>query len=88
MNVEFTDNFIKSIDKISQPSIKNKLKQLVVIFENSNSLKEIPNIKKIVGYQHFYRLRVGKYRLGFEYKNSTVTFLAIAHRSRIYKIFP
>ncbi len=88
MEVEFTKHFIKSVSKVKQNSIKTKLKQVYISFENANHLQDIPNIKKMSGYTYFYRIRIGNYRLGFQYKNETVTFLEFAHRSRVYKNFP
>jgi len=46
------------------------------------------DIKKLTGYKDFYRIRVGKYRIGIELQDKTIIFRAIAKRDLIYKIFP
>ncbi len=88
MKVEFTNSFVKAVGKVNQNSIKAKIKQLIVTLEKADNLQNIPNVKKMSGYTHFYRIRISNYRLGFQYKNETITLIEFAHRSRIYKIFP
>ena len=41
------------------------------------------------GFQTFYRVRIGDYRLGFELiDKETVLFILVSHRKDIYKYFP
>jgi len=48
----------------------------------------IPHIKKMEGFNTFYRTRVGDYRIGLEMKKDTLWFIIIASRKEIYKKFP
>ena len=48
----------------------------------------IPHIKKMEGFNTFYRTRVGDYRIGLEMKKDTLWFIIIANRKEIYKKFP
>lgn len=43
------------------------------------------NIKRIVGEENKYRLRVGDYRVIFEIKDTSIRILKIGHRKNIYK---
>ncbi|MCK9303277.1 MAG: type II toxin-antitoxin system RelE/ParE family toxin [Bacteroidales bacterium] len=88
MILEFDKYFSKSIDKIGSQVIKNKLVKMIDVFENASSIEDIPNIKKIVGFQNCYRYRIGDYRVGFELNGNTVLFIVIAHRKDIYRLFP
>jgi mRNA interferase RelE/StbE len=47
------------------------------------------NMKKMKGYQSYYRIRVGDYRIGckVERKNQLV-FYRVKSRADIYKLFP
>jgi len=47
------------------------------------------NMKKMKGYQSYYRIRVGDYRIGckVEPKNQVV-FYRVKSRADIYKLFP
>ena len=88
MLIKFEKSFYKDINKLNNPSIAKKLKQTLILFENSKSLNEIQNIKKLKTYKIYYRLRIGNYRLGFSFENETITFIRFLPRKDIYKLFP
>jgi mRNA interferase RelE/StbE len=57
------------------------------------SKEEINGLKKIQGYETYYRIRLGDYRLGIEIieegaKEDGVYFIRFLHRKDIYKYFP
>ena len=56
--------------------------------EKTDSLERIPNTKKLKGHKTAYRARIGDYRLGFFFENSTLTLARFVHRKDIYKLFP
>jgi len=56
--------------------------------ESIGSLDKIPNTKKLKGHKSAYRTRVGDYRAGFFFENSTIFLARFLHRKDIYKIFP
>jgi len=61
------------------------------VFEDSinfKNLTDIPGIKKLTGYQDFYRIRFGNYRAGLRFDNNTLTFERLIHRKDIYKYYP
>ncbi len=88
MIVEFDKSFSKSIDNINSKILKNRLLQMIELFEKAESIEQIPNVKKIVGNQFYYRYRIGDYRIGFSYKDNTIKFIIVAYRKEIYRIFP
>jgi len=89
MILQFDESFEKSIKKLKDKKIKARLLSLIESFENSDSLAEIPNIKKMQGFQTYYRVRLGDYRIGFELQDDgSILFILIAHRKEIYKYFP
>jgi mRNA interferase RelE/StbE len=53
-----------------------------------DSLSELQDIKKIEGYDNYYRLRVGDYRLGLKLSGDTVELIRFLHRRDIYRRFP
>ena len=59
MKIIFDRSFIKSLDKLKEPSIKAKVEDLIYSVENAASLKAISGIKKLTGYKTFYRFRIG-----------------------------
>jgi mRNA interferase RelE/StbE len=89
MNVEFDSLFLKSLRKLKEVQLRERVELLIQTFEQADSLSKITNVKKIVGHQRYYRVRLGDYRLGLEKINSdTVRLIVIAHRKDIYDVFP
>ena len=88
MKVEFLKKFSKDLDDLNSKSVKQSLQKLIELMESADSLEKIPNTKKLKGHKTAYRTRVGDYRLGFFYENSSVLIARFVHRKDIYKIFP
>jgi mRNA interferase RelE/StbE len=61
MIIEFDRSFKKSLDQLQDKSLFKKIEALINSLEASNSLSEIPNIKKLSGYKTYYRVRTGDY---------------------------
>jgi mRNA interferase RelE/StbE len=89
MTIEFDRSFLKSLRKLKDSHEREKLELLLPSIEKADSLSKISGIKKIVGHQQYYRIRLGDYRLGLEKISSdTVRLIVIAHRKDIYDVFP
>ena len=88
MKVEFLNKFSKDINDVKTRPVKQALLRLIEFMENADSLDAIPNTKKLKGYKTAYRTRVGDYRLGFFFENSTILLARFVNRKDIYKIFP
>lgn len=89
MKVEFDKSFEKSLETLKNKSLFQKIEKTIIEFENSSSLTELSNIKKLTGYKFYYRIRIGEYRLGIEkIAENTFRFIIVAHRKDIYKLFP
>jgi mRNA interferase RelE/StbE len=74
---------------LKEVQLRERVELLIQTFEQADSLSKITNVKKIVGHQRYYRVRLGDYRLGLEKINSdTVRLIVIAHRKDIYDVFP
>ena len=76
------------MQKITDVTLKKEVIQIIEDFENTENLKECSNVKKMKGHSEAYRLRVGKYRLGFHYDGEVLTLGRFAKRDDIYKLFP
>ena len=89
MIIEFDKSFEKSLEKIKNKSLFQKIEKIIIEFENARTLSELSNVKKLSGYKYYYRLRIGEYRLGFEkIAENTLRLIIVAHRKDIYKLFP
>ncbi len=88
MQVVFRDSFYKDLDKLSDKSIKKKLVAIIDRVEAAASLNEIPNLKKLQGFNQYYRIRIGDYRLGIYRDKNKIEFVRLLLRKDIYKYFP
>jgi len=88
MNVEFLKKFSKDLDDVKTRPAKQALLRIIELMEETDSPDKIPNTKKLKGHRTAYRTRVGDYRLGFFFANSTIQMARFVHRKDIYKIFP
>ena len=88
MKVEFDKSFSKSIEKLNDRHVKEKIIKFISELEKADSLKELTQIKKLKGDSISYRKKIGSYRIGFEYDKNTITLIVLAHRKDIYKSFP
>ena len=64
------------------------LEPLILSWQNRDDVPEIPEMVKLKGYDHYYRIRVGNYRLGVSMEEDSFCFVRFLHRKDIYKYFP
>jgi mRNA-degrading endonuclease RelE of RelBE toxin-antitoxin system len=88
MKVEFLKKFSKDLDDLKVKSVRQALIQTIELMESAESLDKIPQTKKLKGHKTAYRTRVGDYRLGFFFEDSTILLARFVHRRTIYQIFP
>jgi mRNA interferase RelE/StbE len=70
---------LENLDLFLRKRIVKKIEQFI----ESESFHQI---KKMMGYEKLYRLRVGDYRVIFELDSENVTILKIGHRKNIYPL--
>jgi mRNA-degrading endonuclease RelE of RelBE toxin-antitoxin system len=88
LKVVFGKLFSKDIEKIKDVTLKQELVKTILQLESAQNLLNISNIVKIKGHPEAYRMRFGKYRIGFYYDGETIELIRFAKRSDIYKFFP
>jgi mRNA interferase RelE/StbE len=88
MKVEYLKQFSKDISKINDETLKTNLFDVIIILKNTENLNLLSNMKKMKGHPEAYRIRIGKYRLGFYFDGEIVELARFAKREDIYKLFP
>ena len=89
MKFRIEKSFDRDIDRIKDKKVLRKLRAFISMIENAKTIHEIPHVKKIEGYESYYRIKIGDYRLGMEAASvKEVTLLRILHRKDIYRYFP
>lgn len=90
MRVAFKNSFLKVLQKLKDEDVKNAIYEAILDAEQSVSLAEIRNIKKLKGYTSYFRIRIGNHRIGLKWEEDekTLYFVTFDHRKDIYKKFP
>jgi mRNA interferase RelE/StbE len=88
MQVEYSKKFLKQLAAVPV-DIRSKIESFV--FEelvSTSSIYELGKVEKMKGYDGFYKVRIGNYRLGLVIENEIITVKTVMHRREIYKFFP
>jgi mRNA interferase RelE/StbE len=88
MNIVFKSSFLNSIKKIKNKKLKLEIGEIILKCEEASGLPDISNLKKLKGFQSYYRIRTGDYRLGLKFEDDKLYFVEFDHRKNIYKKFP
>ena len=87
MNVDYSKDFKKSVKKLSGKML-GSVRRVVEEVKNAESLKDITDCKKLVGYRNVYRIRIGDYRAFFTFHieiiNDTIIFRYLVPRGEAY----
>lgn len=88
MNIVFNKKFLKELVEI--PKKEREIIESFVFNDLSNysSIQEVGKIEKLKGYDTYYKIRFGNYRIGLKFESNTLTLERVLHRKEIYKFFP
>lgn len=89
MKIFYTKKFSKDLDKITHDQqVKKSLLQFLEKVKQIDSLAELENVRKIRGYEGYYRIRIGDYRMGLKVTEKGIEMLRFLHRKDIYRRLP
>lgn len=88
MKVVFESSFARDLKKIREKPTLARVEQVINDVKSSDTLQDIKAISKLSGYDIYYRVRVGDYKIGIEISGDEVIFMRILHRKDIYRYFP
>lgn len=88
MIIEIDDSFKKDFLKIKNNDIRKRIISKIETIEKVDFLDEITNIKKLKGFEKYYRIRLWDYRIWFEYNQEKIILIRVRSRKDIYNIFP
>lgn len=91
MKLEYEKKFKKELKKINQPkdkkNIDKALKALMAV-PHVGELFNTPNVKKLIGYDKYWRIRAGDFRIGFVVEDDIIYIERIGHRGQFYDYYP
>jgi mRNA interferase RelE/StbE len=88
VKTRFTKQFGRDLQRLRDRGTLARVRRVIEQIQQCQSLDEIAHLKKIAGYEGYYRIRVGDYRLGFKLQENEVVLMRILLRKDIYKYFP
>lgn len=81
MKILYAKALVKDLQSVSgNPGIKKRLLELIEKLKTIDALDELTNLKKIEGFDNYYRLRIGDYRLGLKLSGNTTRTNPLASR--------
>jgi len=63
MTVSYKKSFLKDIKKLKNKHLKDLIAECILQVESASTVQNIKNLKKLAGYDVYYRIRVGDYRI-------------------------
>ena len=88
MKTSFHSSFAKDLRSIRDQNLLDRVAGLIQTVEQAETLRAIPNLKKLRAAGGYYRVRLGEYRVGLMVRKGIVSFVRCLHRKEIYRYFP
>jgi len=88
MIVRIDKRFEKDIKAFKNQKINSVVIKLIDSIKKAENISQIKNIKKLLGYKFYYRIREGDYRIGLEVNNEEIILIRFLHRKDIYNKWP
>ena len=88
MIVRIDKSFQKDLAALHDKGLNKKVATCIEAVMDAKQLSEIKNLKKLTGFEFYYRIRIGNYRIGLKVQENEIIFIRILHRKEIYRFFP
>lgn len=88
MIVRFEARFAKDLRDLSDNTLLTRISEAINNVKHADGIAEIRGLKKLKGFESYYRIRIGDYRLGLELNGTEFVFVRCLHRKDIYRYFP
>lgn len=88
MIVKYEASFEKDLRNIRDQNLLQRIKSAIVDVKEAETTRQIRNLKKLKGYETFYCIKIGDYRIGLEISEEKLIFTRFLHRREVYRFFP
>jgi mRNA interferase RelE/StbE len=88
VDVLYESSFARDLKRVQDKQMLKHVQDVLEQVKAAANLSDIANLKKLQGFESYYRLRLGDYRIGIEVEGQTVIFVRFLHRKDIYRRFP
>lgn len=89
LQIIYSKTFLKDLSKVQPP--KRRIQIELFVFETlptTTSIEKLGLAEKMSGYDDYYKIRFGDYRIGLLKTITTIELLRVLNRKEIYKFFP
>lgn len=87
MKTSFRKCFVRDLKKTKDQDVLDRVGQVIEEVEAAADLTGI-DLKKMAGTAHYFRIRIGDYRIGLAIEGDAVEFVRCLHRRDLYRFFP
>ena len=88
MRIALEASFAQDLKRVKDEQLLRRVEQVIGEIKAATELSDIKRLSKLKGYDTFYRIRLGDYRIGIEVLEDEVILVRILHRKDIYRYFP
>ena len=88
MRIAFEASFARDLKRVNDKQLLRRVQQVIGEIKATTELSDIKRLSKLRGYDTFYRIRLGDYRIGIEVLEDKVILARLLHRKDIYRYFP
>ena len=87
--IQYTRTFLKELSRLPKP-VRERVEQIAFGVDILSDPFLDGKVQKLSGFQTYYKLRIGQYRIGLkiELEKQTIEFQRVLHRREIYRKFP
>ncbi|MBA4379291.1 MAG: plasmid stabilization protein [Anaerolinea sp.] len=84
----FEKSFWRDLKKIKDKRLLKQVQEAIDQVKSAASINDVTDLGKMQGFDTYYRIRVGDYRIGVEILKGQVIFVCFLNRKDIYRYFP
>ena len=89
MICQFKKTFLRDLAELPAASRKRVEKLVFEEFPKMSNFSDKLDIRKMQGYEDYFRIRIGDYRIGCKIEaGNRITFYRVKNRKDIYRVFP
>jgi mRNA interferase RelE/StbE len=88
VTVVFLDSFLRDVRKLRDATVRHAIAKAITGVERAAAVDGTRSLKRLSGHAHYYRIRIGDWRVGLKIELDTVTFVRCLHRREVYRFFP
>ena len=85
----YSATFYKDLKEVKDKATRERVKTILFELKKSEDISRIKKVVKLKGHPLAYRIRIGRYRMGFLLQDeNTIMISRFVKRNDIYKLFP